>query len=260
MNLLEFPLLRLPNELVLVISYNLNVNDLSSLTKANRRLSSLLEHRLSFLQDQLLQVVAKEDGKTGLCCAVERNNEALVRLVLDRLVGVDVNETIDIRGRVTLHWAAENDHVKLVELLLQKGANFAAQTISGSTPLHKAVAHELIVRMLLEKGADITTRSSEGLTPLNAAVCVGNERVVRLLLESGSDVEAATVLGETPLHKAAWRGYGAIMMFVCSFNSEFVRSNHIQVALGVRCKRQSSESNGCHTPPSCYTRHWPTRH
>lgn len=220
MNPLEFPLLHLPNELVLVISYNLNTNDLSSLTKVNRRLSSLLEHRLCSLQDQLLQIIAKEDGKTGLCCAVERNNEALVRLVLDRLVGVDVNETIDIRGRVTLHWAAENGHVKLVKLLLQKGANFTAQTISGSTPLHKAVAHEAIVRMLLEKGADITARSAEGLTPLNAAVCVGNEQVVRLLLEKGSDVEAATVMGETPLHGAAWRGHEAIMMYVCSFNSE----------------------------------------
>lgn len=217
MNPLDFPLMRLPNELILVISYNLNAKDLSSLTKANRRLSSLLELRLSSLQDQLLQVIAREDGKTGLCCAVERNNEALVRLVLERLVDVDVNETIDIRGRATLHWAAENGHVKLVELLLQKGANFAAQTISGSTPLHKAVSDEPILRMLLEKGANIAARSAEGWTPLNAAVCVGNERVVRLLLERGSDVEAATVLGETPLHGAAWRGYEAILVYVNMF-------------------------------------------
>lgn len=214
MNILEFPLLCLPNELILVISSNLNANDLSSLIKTNRRLASLLELRLSFLQDQILRIIAKEDGKTGLCCAVERNNEALVRLVLERLVDVDVNETIDIRGRATLHWAAENGHVKLVEILLRKGANFAAQTISGSTPLHKAVSDERILRMLLEKGADITARSVEGSTPLNSAVYFGKEHIVKLLLERGSDVEAATVLGETPLHRAAWRGCEAILMYV----------------------------------------------
>lgn len=161
-------------------------------------------------------MIAKEDGKTGLCCAVERNNEALVRLVLERLLGVDVNETIDIRGRTTLHWAAENGYVKLVELLLEKGADITAQTINGSTPLHKAVSDEPILRMLLERGADITARSAEGSTPLNAAVYVGNKQIVKILLERGSDVQAATVLGETPLHRAAARGYGAILMYVLS--------------------------------------------
>lgn len=218
MSLLEFPLLRLPNELILMVSQNLNANDLNSLLKANRRLASLLALHLTVLQDTLLKRIAKEDGKTGLCSAVEHRNEALVRLVLEKLANVNVNETIDIRGRTTLHWAAENGHVKLVELLLDKGADSAAQSIDGSTPLHKAIFDEPILRMLLESGADITARSAEGLTPLHTAVYAGNEQIVKLLLERGSNVEATTVLGETPLHRAAWQGWESISMYVKYLN------------------------------------------
>ncbi len=55
--------------------------------------------------------------------------------VLDAIrSGYDVNEASD-GGYTPLHAAAENNHVDVIRLLLEHGANPNAKVISGETPL-----------------------------------------------------------------------------------------------------------------------------
>ena len=50
--------------------------------------------------------------------------------------------------------------------------------------------YERIVQRLLEKGADIAERDRYGQTALSRAAIKGHEAVVELLLEKGADVES----------------------------------------------------------------------
>src|SRR5437773_1740233 len=85
--------------------------------------------------------------------AAMRGDAAAVRTLLQQ--GADVNAAQG-DGMTALHWAAEHGDQDLAALLLQFGANAAAETrIGRHTPLHVAAkgGHAVVVRMLLEEKA-----------------------------------------------------------------------------------------------------------
>ncbi|KAH8595507.1 ankyrin repeat-containing domain protein, partial [Bisporella sp. PMI_857] len=67
-------------------------------------------------------------------------------------------------GSTSLHAACWNGHIAVVQVLLEKNADIAAQNSDGSTPLHDACwnGYTAIVQVLLEKNADITAQNSNG--------------------------------------------------------------------------------------------------
>jgi len=69
------------------------------------------------------------------------------------------------------------------------------RTTTGWTPLNWAAdeGHVDVVRLLLEKGADVAVANSNGWTPLNLAASNGYIDVVRLLLESVRILSCMTV-------------------------------------------------------------------
>ncbi|KZL78694.1 multiple ankyrin repeats single KH domain (pfs domain-containing protein) [Colletotrichum tofieldiae] len=77
------------------------------------------------------------------------------------------------------------------------------------TPLVTASyrGHLKVVKLLLEKGANIKIKDIDGWTPLNAASSKGHLEVVKLLLEKGADITVTNESGWTPLHTASFNGY-----------------------------------------------------
>jgi hypothetical protein len=61
-----------------------------------------------------------------------------------------------------LYWAAFYGHERVVQRLLNKGADVAGKDRSGQTALSRAAmeGHEAVVELLLEKGADVMLRRS----------------------------------------------------------------------------------------------------
>ena len=59
-----------------------------------------------------------------------------------------------------LHWAAFCGHERIVQRLLEKGADIAGKDRSGQTALSWAAmkGHEAVVELLLEKGADVESK------------------------------------------------------------------------------------------------------
>src|SRR5687768_9642814 len=105
--------------------------------------------------------------------AAMRGDVDAVRALIKQ--GADVNAAQG-DGMTALHWAAENGHVEMAQLLIRAGGSLTAVTRRGShTPLH------------------VAARSGRG-------------PVIEALLEAGADPNATTAAGATALHQAAGAG------------------------------------------------------
>lgn len=93
-------------------------------------------------------------------------------------------------------------HERIVELLLDAGANVHTPDENGSTCLHDASASGAlrIVNRLLELAPDLLSRSdSDGETALHCAARGGHTSVVAALLRAGADRSVQNGFGQTAL-------------------------------------------------------------
>ena len=128
-----------------------------------------------------------ESGHAVLLGVAYFNHAECVRLLLQ--AGADPHAIVEETGETALHncviGLGQNvsaaDRFKVVQLLIQHGADLNARTIPGAvslafwrdvrtrgeTPLHRAAAYaaEDTVRFLLEAGADKTIRDANGDSP-----------------------------------------------------------------------------------------------
>jgi ankyrin repeat protein len=121
----------------------------------------------------------------------------------------DELDSTDARHWTPLIVAAFNGHDLVTRMLLEAGANTAAQDKSGYTALHWAAynGQTRIVKLLLDGQAAIDARSQSGWTPLMQAAARGHLGVAILLVDRGAEVNASSQDGATALLKAAANGH-----------------------------------------------------
>jgi ankyrin repeat protein len=108
---------------------------------------------------------------------------------------------------------SEGSHAKLVQLLLEHGADVSARDGEGATALHNAsLMRDLeVARMLLNHGADVNATDKWGWTALHRVLEAEDHSdeihfsVAQLLVDHGADVNARTQDRDrrTPLHLAS---------------------------------------------------------
>ncbi|KAL5591167.1 hypothetical protein FOBRF1_014724 [Fusarium oxysporum] len=99
-------------------------------------------------------------------------------------------------------WACEEGHLAIADFLLDKGAQVSMNDLvklAGNGNIE-------VVKMLLVKGADAAAATKGGWTPLHQASQKGHLEIGKMLLEKGADAAAATKGGWTPLHQASQKG------------------------------------------------------
>jgi len=153
-------------------------------------------------------------GERGLTMAASRGELRLVTLLLAR--GANVNAE-DRLGFTALHRAAYADHVHVAEVLMRHGADVGAIAHdNGYTPLHCAASFgcSAMVAFLLDHGASIDARDAMGRTPVHVAMLHWEKdamwQVVSLLIRRGADTSIQDDEGRTPLATAVERGHAAI--------------------------------------------------
>uniref|UniRef100_A0A3B4ZN94 Si:ch73-193i2.2 n=1 Tax=Stegastes partitus TaxID=144197 RepID=A0A3B4ZN94_9TELE len=93
-------------------------------------------------------------------------------------------------GVTALHVAAALDYQDMVQFLLDQKADLEARTrLDQQTPLHYAAKNDAVgsIRLLLQAGAAISCTDYKLRTPLQLAANLGRSEAARLLLELGAD-------------------------------------------------------------------------
>ena len=143
-----------------------------------------------------------KDFETALTLAIEKNDAEMVELLLDSGANPNVVATNPI------HPAVSKAKIDILELLLNRMANFEAPNKSLESPLQIAVTKNNLemVELLLASSARMKTKSYGNWMPLGYALKLKHADIVRKCSDGGHDINYKDVHGATALHKAV-EGY-----------------------------------------------------
>ncbi|KAL8701797.1 MAG: hypothetical protein Q9201_004711 [Fulgogasparrea decipioides] len=115
----------------------------------------------------------------------------------------------------TLHAASAGGHNKIVEMLLDKGADINAQGGEYGNALQAAITegHDKVVQILLDKGADVN-QGRRYSNALQAASAGGRDKVVQMLLDKGADINAQGGECGNALQAASARGHDKVVQIL----------------------------------------------
>ncbi|KAL2009325.1 hypothetical protein VTN00DRAFT_7519 [Thermoascus crustaceus] len=185
--------------------------------------------------------VPDSNGFTPLGIASRNGRTDVVKILIDR--GADVAAEGPDR-QTALHLAVENGHRETINLLVEASANLSARNKHGQTPLHiAALAGYTDIESLALKGADLEVRQKDGQTILHLAAIHNSEEVVRWLLDHGVDQSAKDKNQTTALHLAAQKGHkGIVEMLSRNVDNLLARNTFGQDPLILAAQGNSEES------------------
>lgn len=105
-------------------------------------------------------------------------------------------------GDTALMFATSGGDLNMVKLLIKKGADPNAKTITGLTPLITANEEESKIRLLLDSGARINDKDKTGQTAIFYALKNSQKKKLELLLKNGADPNVKDLQGNSPLEFA----------------------------------------------------------
>lgn len=128
----------------------------------------------------------------------------IVDMLLKRGANIDDRDSVALTALI---WAARNDHIKVVEVLLNnpKKPDVNAKGITQIPPLWYAVINENMdmLTLLHHRGAKIDYPNREGESVLTKTVLHDRFDVLDYLVANGANINRADNLGYTPLIYAA---------------------------------------------------------
>ncbi|CAH1155635.1 unnamed protein product [Phaedon cochleariae] len=207
-----------------------------------------------------------EDGLTALhqCCIDD--NESMLLLLLE--YGANVNAE-DSEKWTPLHAAATCGHLKLVRILITRGANLLAVNADGNMPYDicedegaldyiesemakRGVTQQLIdetrastekymledMKKIAASGGSLEKYDSQGATPLHIAAANGYISVVEFLVDNGVRTDVKDKDDWQPSHAAACWGHLEVLEILA----------HAGANLNARNKHDETPSDICEDP------------
>ncbi|OHT14008.1 hypothetical protein TRFO_15653 [Tritrichomonas foetus] len=133
--------------------------------------------------------------------------------------GADINAT-DITNRLYIHWAAENNCVKVLQYAIMSGANIDAQAADGC-PIHLAckTGSFRAIEILAKTGKVNLNRIVHDRSPLLHVMNSSCLEALPILFEYGMDINQNIVGNWTALHYVVRAGSPYVVGFLCKYGA-----------------------------------------
>lgn len=166
-------------------------------------------------------------GRTALHYASDQGHVSIVQLLLTN--GCNINHTCSSESLSPLHLACNKGHTEVVNLLIKAGARVDHTTNTKVTPLHLASSygHIKVMQLLLQSGAKVDSMDSHDRTPLVRAVAHYQARAVELLVKHGARVNIEDVNGHTPLCEAVWSNSISMVNSLITAGAKITQSHYL---------------------------------
>ncbi|CAM9856850.1 unnamed protein product [Chrysoparadoxa australica] len=144
--------------------------------------------------------------------AADNGNQKGVKDLLDK--DANIIEAKDEKGWRALMFAARNGHIKVIDVLLEKGADRCAANMDNDTALIIAArhGHKEVIDALLKKRININAPNNVGWTALIMAAAHGHKECVLALLGGGAYIEYNNNRCGTALMLAAFYGRKEVVL------------------------------------------------
>lgn len=163
-----------------------------------------LEEFLKGDGSKLVNQAFPSTGEFPVHAAAKCRSPRLMELLLDS--GANPNQGSEeqgsTRGYTPAHYAARLDDVDMLLALAKHGADFNRQATDGWAPIHCAAfgGKRLALLTLLDHGADLNTATQHGVTALVFSVNHGRATDVRDMVRRGASLKVCDGQGDTLMH------------------------------------------------------------
>ncbi|KIX01605.1 uncharacterized protein Z518_09331 [Rhinocladiella mackenziei CBS 650.93] len=154
----------------------------------------------------------------SVCLVACLGHEEALELMLQSNKYHDINES-DNDGPIALIWASQFGHEKVMQMLLDRGAEINAQGGGYGNALQAAShgGHEKIVRILLDRGVEINAQGGFYGNALQTASHGGHEKI---LLDRGAEINAQGGLHGNALQAASHGGHEKVVQILLDRGAE----------------------------------------
>lgn len=136
--------------------------------------------------------MTSKSGFTPLHIAAHYGNDRIASLLYDK--GADVNFAAKVNSRYRVYYYFFL--IICMEMFMEKQFYnmYYSELQHNITPMHVAAkwGKMKMVNLLMSKGANIEAKTRDGLTPLHCAARSGHHEVVDILIEKGAPIGSKT--------------------------------------------------------------------
>ncbi|MDF2964870.1 MAG: ankyrin-2-like [Rickettsiaceae bacterium] len=157
------------------------------------------------LENKANITVQNGKGESPIAYAAKYGRPEIMNLFLANIA--NINEIHEHNGYSLLHYAVQQNNLKVIELLLENGANIDLPSSQGKgnvSPLILTIQKHRLepLKMMLPLINDINQKDDQGWTLLHHAAHQGNTEAIEYLVSQGAAIDASDLNGYTPLHIA----------------------------------------------------------
>lgn len=191
--------------------------------------------------------------------ALHQSNIEILKILIKS--GADVHYRNELTKSSILHdyFLSHSGTVELLDYLIACNCDLNARNVEGSTPLHAAVLYDHLKKLniLLEKGALVTVTDNIGQTPLHVACLFGHYNCVIILKNFGAHINAIDSFKRTPLHYACLFGQNKCQEILIRYGadetmrdaSNYLPSDYCRIfiktcqILNINCSKGKTKNN-----------------
>ena len=130
------------------------------------------------------------------------------RLKVASIIGIEkIKCNSNEKELASIHWAAAAGNFEIVKYLLSEEVNESANLIRSNnfSPLHSASmnGYTKIVELLIEKGANVNVQTDpQRYAPIHSASFGGHLETIKVLVKNGANLELRNYRNELPIDTA----------------------------------------------------------